>query len=96
MLTRRREAEVVAALPDVLERVAGAIRAGSAPLGALAEAAGGADLPGALAADLARLVARAEDLGLGPALSAWAKERPLPAVAAVAGALEVAVGAGGP
>jgi tight adherence protein B len=96
MLTRRREAEVVAALPDVLERVAGAIRAGSAPLGALAEAAGGADLPEALAADLARLVERAEDLGFGPALSAWAEERPLPAVAAVAAALEVAVGAGGP
>jgi tight adherence protein B len=93
---RRRDRVLVAALPDVLERVAGDLRAGAAPLVALAEAAGGADLPETLAADLVKAVARAEERGLGPALAAWAEERPLPAVAAVAAALEVTAGAGGP
>jgi len=93
---RRREAEVEAALPDLLERVAGDLRAGAAPLVALREAAGGADLPQTLAADLAVVVARAEEGGLVPALAAWVEERPLPALAAVAAALEVAVSAGGP
>ena len=93
---RRAAAEVEAALPDLLERVAGEFRAGASLLRALAEAAGGAGLPEALAADLARVVARADDGGLGPALAAWAEDRPLPAVAAAAAALEVAAGAGGP
>jgi tight adherence protein B len=95
-VTRRgREAAIVAALPDVLERVASGLRAGATPLGALAEA-GGADLPEPLAADLSAVVQRAEDEGLSLALGRWATERPLPAVAAVVAALEVAVGAGGP
>jgi tight adherence protein B len=94
--SRRREATIVAALPDVLERVASGLRAGAAPLGALAEAVRGADLPEALAADLGRVVERAEEGGLAAALDRWAGERPLPAVAAVAAALEVAVSAGGP
>jgi tight adherence protein B len=93
---RRREAEVEAALPDLLERVASDLRAGAAPLVALREAAGGAHLPATVAADLAVVVARAEDGGLGSALATWVEERPLPVVAAVAAALEVAVGAGGP
>jgi tight adherence protein B len=93
---RRRDGVVVAALPDVLERVAGGLRAGAAPLVALTDAAGGADLPPARAGDLGRVVERAEEEGLGPALVAWATERPLPAVAAAAAALEVTVGAGGP
>jgi tight adherence protein B len=93
---RRREAALVAALPDLLDRVGGGLRAGAGPLVALAGAAGGADLPELLAADLGRIVQRAGDQGLGPALAAWPEERPLPAVAAVAAALEVATGAGGP
>jgi tight adherence protein B len=93
---RRSDAALAAALPDVLERVAGGLRAGAAPLVALADAAGGADLPEALASDLARVVERTEANGLEPALSAWAAERPLPAVAAAAAALQVAATAGGP
>jgi tight adherence protein B len=93
---RRRDTAVVAALPDVLERVASGLRAGAAPLRALAEAAGGADLPAPLAADLARVIDRAGEGELVAALDRWAAERPLPAVAAVAAAMEVAVGAGGP
>ncbi|MGH9008704.1 MAG: hypothetical protein ACRDYF_02530, partial [Acidimicrobiia bacterium] len=89
MTSRRREAAIVAALPDVLERVASGLRAGAAPLGALADVAGGADLPEPLAADLARVVGRAEEGGLATALDRWAGERLLPAVAAVAAALEV-------
>jgi tight adherence protein B len=76
--------------------VAGELRAGAAPLAAVAEAANGPDLPEVLAADLARVVERAEEEGFGAALSAWAVERPIPAVGAAAAALEVAVEAGGP
>jgi tight adherence protein B len=94
--SRRRDATIVAALPDILERVASGLRAGAAPLGALSEAAAGADLPEPLAADLFRVVGRAEEEGLAAALDRWAGDRPLPAVAAAAAALEVAVGAGGP
>ena len=93
---RREQAEVAGALPDLLERVAGDLRTGAAPQLALADAAAGGDMPSALAGDLVRLVERAREDGLSPALAAWTEERPLPAVAAVAAALEVAVGAGGP
>jgi tight adherence protein B len=96
MTQRRREAAIIAALPDVLERVAGGLRTGAAPLGALAEAAGSADLPEPLAADLGLVLDQAAEGGLAAALGRWADERPLPAVAAVAAALEVAVSAGGP
>jgi tight adherence protein B len=96
MRARRWQADVAAGLPDLLERVAGELRAGGAPLAAMAEAADGPDLPEALAADVAGLVERAEDYGLESALVSWAAERPLPAVAAVAAALTVAGGAGGP
>jgi tight adherence protein B len=96
MTSRRSDAAIAAALPDVLERVAGGLRAGATPLGALTEAAQGADLPEPLAADLARLIGRAEEGGLEGALERWAGERPLPVVAASAAALEVAVSTGGP
>ena len=96
MTSRRRDAAIVAALPDVLERVAGGLRAGAAPLAALTEAADGSVLPEPLAEDLAKVVSRAEEGGLSAALDRWAGERPLPAVAAAAAALEVAVSAGGP
>jgi len=93
---RRRDAQVLAALPDLLERVAGDLRAGAAPLVALTGASGGADLPAPLAADLANVVRRAGDGGLRPALADWAEERPMAAVSAVAAALDVTLGAGGP
>ncbi len=93
---RRRDAVVGAALSDVLERVAGGLRAGAAPLVAMAEVAEGPDLPEPLAADLRLVVECGRERGLGPALAAWAEERTLPAVAAVVAGLAVAVDAGGP
>ena len=89
-------AALVAALPDVLERVAGGLRAGAAPLRRWPRRPAAPTCPSALAADLALVVQRAEEGGLAAALDRWAGERPLPAVAAVAAALEVAMGAGGP
>jgi tight adherence protein B len=93
---RRAEAALLEALPDVLDRIAGGLRAGAAPLAGLAEVAGAPDLPPVLAADLARIVERAERHGLDAALGAWVEERPLAAVAATAAALQVTSGAGGP
>lgn len=93
---RRRDAAVVAALPDVLERVASGLRAGEAPLTALCDAAGAADVPPALAGDLSHVVQRARDTGLEAALAAWAEERSVSAVAATAAALQVTAGVGGP
>lgn len=96
MLTgRRRESALVTGLPDLLERVAGELRAGAAPLAAVAEAQG-PDLPEALAGDVATVVERAARDGLEPALAGWAEERPLLPVTAVVAALTVACGAGGP
>jgi tight adherence protein B len=94
--TRRRDAAIVAALPDVLERVAGGLRAGATPLGALAEAAEGGDLPEPLAADLARVISRAEEDGLAASLDQWVAERPMAVVGAVAAALEVTAATGAP
>jgi tight adherence protein B len=96
MAGRRRDAAVTAALPEVLDRVAGGLRAGAGAVPALSDAANAADLPESLAADLARMIERAGEGGLGLALEMWASECPLPAVAAAAGALEVAITAGGP
>ena len=93
---RRHERAIEVALPDVLERVAGNLRAGTPPLVGLAEASAGPDLPEALVVDLARMVEQANGGGLGSALRAWTDERRMPAVAAAAGALEVALSAGGP
>lgn len=92
----RRDTAIAAALPDMLERVAGGLRAGATPLGALTEAAQGADLPEPLAADIARVISRAEEEGLTTALDRWATERPLPVVGAVAAALEVTAATGAP
>ena len=91
-----RRDQVTAALPDVLDRVAGGLRAGGGALSALADAAAAADLPPLLAVDLGRVIERAGEWGLGPALEGWVAGCPRPAVAAAAGALEVAVTAGGP
>ncbi|MCA1843729.1 MAG: hypothetical protein LC792_11210 [Actinobacteria bacterium] len=96
MAGRRRDAAVTASLPEVLDRVAGGLRAGAGAVPALSDAAVAADLPEPLAADLARIIERAEERGLGLALEMWAAECPLPAVAAAAGAFEVAITAGGP
>ena len=96
MTRRRSDTAICAALPDVLERVAGGLRAGAAPLAALSEVAHGADLPAPLAEDLARIISRAEEEGLEIALDRWAGERSVPEVAAAAAALAVAVSAGGP
>jgi tight adherence protein B len=93
---RRRDAVISSALPDVLDRVAGGLRAGAGAVPSLSDAAGAADLPEDLSADLGRVIERAEERGIGPALEMWAGECPLPAVAAAAAALEVAVTSGGP
>ena len=87
---------MVAGLPDVLDRVACGLRAGAAPVAAVAEAGRGRDVTEGLARDLDRVVRQAGEVGLGPALATWAQERPLPAVAATAAALGVTVSAGGP
>jgi tight adherence protein B len=84
-----RRDQVTAALPDVLDRVAGGLRAGGGALSALADAAAAADLPPLLAVDLGRVIERAGEWGLGPALEGWVAGCPRPAVAAAAGALEV-------
>jgi tight adherence protein B len=96
MTARRRQADLAAGLPDLLERVAAELRAGGAPLSAMAEAAKGPDLPEALVADVTNLVERAEQNGLEAVLASWAAERPLPVIATVAAALTVAGGTGGP
>jgi len=94
--SRRCDAAIAAAMPDVLEQVAGGLRAGASLLGALTEAAQSADLPEPLAEDLARVISLAEEGGLTAALDRWAAERPLPAVGAVAAALEVTATTGAP
>jgi tight adherence protein B len=89
----RRDARLVAELPDALDRLAADLRGGGAVLAALEVLSAG---PGPLAADLRRLTARAAaGTVLAESIAAWAAERPLPAVAAVAGALEVAAAVGG-
>jgi tight adherence protein B len=93
---RRSERAAEAALPDVLDRMASNLRAGAPPLVGLAEASAGVDLPEALVVDLARMAERARIGGIGEALQAWVGECRLPTVAATAGALEVALSAGGP
>jgi tight adherence protein B len=91
---RRRDARLVAALPSALEAVAAGLRGGLGLAEALERAAAA---PGPLASDLARLADRAPGgAGLAAALAGWAMERPLPEVRVVAGALQVALTAGGP
>lgn len=90
---RRVERAAVAALPELLEHVAGELRSGgtvSFALHRLAESS----LP--LARDMARVRDR---IGLGAevvdALAIWTRERPSPGTTSVAGALVTAHGLGG-
>lgn len=92
-LTRgRARARFDAALPEVLERMAVALR-GGVSLGEAIEAQTGS---GPVAFDLRRIRARqALGLGLTESVSIWPAERPLPSVRAAAGALAVASSMGG-
>ena len=88
----RSRARFDAALPDVLERVASSLRAGTRLGEAIEAQAGG----GPVGFDLRRVRARqALGLGLGEAVAVWPDERPLPSVRAAAGALAVATTMGG-
>jgi tight adherence protein B len=89
----RGDGRVVEALPGALDRVSAGLRAGSTVGESLGDIAAG---KGALAPDLRRLDARSRlGVGLGDALAQWARERPLPGVQAVSGALALAVSVGG-
>jgi tight adherence protein B len=89
----RGDERVTAALPAALDRVAAGLRAGTTVRDGLA---GIADAPGPLGPDLRRLDARCRlGVGLTDALGEWARERPLPPVGAVGGALALAVTVGG-
>ncbi len=89
----RGDVRVVEALPGALDRVSAGLRAGSTVGESLSDLAAGT---GALAPDLRRLDARAHlGVGLGDALAQWSRERPLPGVQAVSGALALAVSVGG-
>ncbi len=89
----RHAANLVAALPGLLDDVAADLRAGGTVNAALDRAADGR---GRLAPDLAALRARIDlGLDLGDALERWARARPHPGFAEVAGALTVAATTGG-
>jgi tight adherence protein B len=91
--TRRVERAAVAALPELLEHVAGELRSGGTVAVALHRLAE-SSLP--LARDMSRVRDR---IGLGAdvddALAIWTRERPSPGTTAVAGALVTAHGLGG-
>jgi tight adherence protein B len=90
----RRDAKVVAALPDALELVAAELRSGGTVVDALESIVRDG---GPLAADVRRVDARRRmGAGLVDALAAWPADRPAPAVRLVAGALSVAGTVGGP
>lgn len=83
----------VSSLPGTLEQVAAAMRGGASVREALGAASAGG---GPVAPDLRRVCARATlGVGLVEALTAWPRERPLPAVRVAAGGLAVAAGVGG-
>ena len=89
----RSDRRLLAALPDALDRLAADLRSGGSLLAALEALAAGQD---PLAADLGDICDRvAAGHPLADALAAWPDQRPLPAVAAVAAALEVAASVGG-
>ena len=89
----RRTANLVAALPGLLDQVAADLRGGGTVSGALDRIADG---PGRLAPDLAIVRSRTRlGLDLVDALSRWAAERPLDGFAEAAGALAVATTTGG-
>lgn len=89
----RGDGRVAAALPGALDRVAAGLRAGST----VGEGLGGlAGSLSPLAPDLRRIEARTHlGVTLVDALGQWSRERPLPGVRAVAGALALAVSVGG-
>ena len=84
---------MAAGLPAALDHVAAELRAG----GTVPEAIRGFPVQrSVLAPDLARVAARMElGIGLNDALANWRRERPVPGVDAVAGALSVAGTLGG-
>ncbi len=89
----RRMANLVAALPGLLDQVAADLRGGGTVSGALDRIADG---PGRLAPDLAAVRARTGlGLELVDSLSRWAAERTHPGFAEAAGALAVAATTGG-
>ena len=92
MTRGRARARFEAALPEVLERIASALRGGVS----LSEAIGAQAVAGPIAFDLRRVQARQElGLGLAEAVAVWPDERPLPSVRAAAGAFAVAATMGG-
>jgi tight adherence protein B len=89
----RADARVVAGLPRALDRVAAGLRAGSTVPDGLR---GLATTGGPLGPDLRRVDARTRlGAGLADALSQWTRDRPVPAVRAVAGSLALALSVGG-
>jgi tight adherence protein B len=94
VLRHRRDHLVAAAVPDTLEQVGAALRAGETIATSLAGIGRG---DGALAADMARVQAR---VGLGSslpaAIQAWARERRAFGADATAGALALSATLGGP
>jgi tight adherence protein B len=92
-LRHRRARAITAAVPDTLERVAAALRAGGTVAGAIGGLASDA---GPLQRDFARLQARMQlGASVPHALQAWARERPAAGTRSVAGALAVAHEQGG-
>jgi tight adherence protein B len=80
------------ALPDALERVAGALRSGASPRRAVEEAGG----PGPVGGDLAAVAAdAAAGEPLVAALDRWAERRPLPGVRLTVAALALGAETGG-
>ena len=89
--SRRRR--LVVELPDVLDEVARALRAGASLPQALADAS---QTSGVAAAELAALVARGgRGMGLGESLDRWADEQPVVEVRLAATALALAADTGG-
>lgn len=90
----RRARHVSAAIPGVVDGIAAELRAGGTIATAMRGVAFG---DSALAADFQRIVARVEiGATLDDALRAWARERPISGVDAIAGALAVCLHTGGP
>jgi tight adherence protein B len=89
----RADERVVGALPGALDRVAAGLRAGATVPDGIA---GLAAAEGPLAPDLFRVDARCRlGAALTDALAQWSRERPRQEIAAVSGALALAVDAGG-
>ena len=90
----RLERRIEHLLPDALEAIARALRAGGSLLQAVEVAA--ASLPPPLGADLAEVATRARhDEGLVSALERWAETRPLPGVRLAVAALALGAETGG-